>query len=325
MNTTGAKMPKAVLQRICWNTSGWQHPDGSAKLDQGYARIHGYAHEEWNLRTSDAYNGYVYGYMYRAPRVKAGQAFDILFYAINSANKEKRIVGAYNGATIVEDSDYKGLLKYFESSGILARRASELAAAKLPQTKINPAKDVRHSITKQWLKVKCPVAQVSLFPDSILLSDVIGNKTVGHHFTTYTSIDISPDFWESILGLASDGENDVPEHISVTEKRKYRVHKRIERNPAAGAAAKKLHGFTCQACDFDYSSFYGNLGTGFIEAHHLRPISKLQLGEAVDYNVATDFAVLCSNCHRMIHRMADPSDLAGLRKLIQKQARQRAA
>ena len=34
------------------------------------------------------------------------------------------------------------------------------------------------------------------------------------------------------------------------------------------------------------------------------------------YNVATDFAVLCPNCHRIIHRMPDPSDLAALRGLV---------
>jgi hypothetical protein len=30
----------------------------------------------------------------------------------------------------------------------------------------------------------------------------------------------------------------------------------------------------------------------------------------VNYAVAADFTVLCANCHRMIHRSEDPSDLA---------------
>ena len=42
----------------------------------------------------------------------------------------------------------------------------------------------------------------------------------------------------------------------------------------------------------------------------------LEEGVPVRYNVATDFAVLCSNCHRMIHRTSDPSDLAGFRLLV---------
>jgi hypothetical protein len=32
--------------------------------------------------------------------------------------------------------------------------------------------------------------------------------------------------------------------------------------------------------------------------------------------VAADFAVLCSNCHRMIHRFADAGDLAAFRAFI---------
>ena len=42
----------------------------------------------------------------------------------------------------------------------------------------------------------------------------------------------------------------------------------------------------------------------------------LEEGVIVRYDVATDFAVLCPNCHRMIHRMEDPSDLYKLRALL---------
>jgi 5-methylcytosine-specific restriction enzyme A len=38
---------------------------------------------------------------------------------------------------------------------------------------------------------------------------------------------------------------------------------------------------------------------------------------AVTYDVAADFAVLCANCHRMIHRSPDPSNLAQFRALVQ--------
>jgi 5-methylcytosine-specific restriction enzyme A len=58
------------------------------------------------------------------------------------------------------------------------------------------------------------------------------------------------------------------------------------------------------------------LGKGFIEAHHLRPIASLEEGVPVKYDVAADFAVLCSKCHRMIHRFSDPSNLAAFRNLI---------
>jgi hypothetical protein len=39
-------------------------------------------------------------------------------------------------------------------------------------------------------------------------------------------------------------------------------------------------------------------------------------GVTVNCDAAVDFAVLRSNCHRMIHRFSDPSDLAAFRKTI---------
>lgn len=106
-----------------------------------------------------------------------------------------------------------------------------------------------------------------------------------------------------------------PERI--TEARRYRYHKHIERNSQAPEAAKKYHGYRCQACKIDFEERYGEIGRGFIEAHHLIPLSSLPENEKVTYVVENDFAVLCSNCHRMIHRSGNPADLEGFRKLVQ--------
>ena len=104
--------------------------------------------------------------------------------------------------------------------------------------------------------------------------------------------------------------------LTLVETRRYALHKRIERNRMATRRAKQHHGTTCQACDLNFADRYGEIGQGFIEAHHLRPISSLDEGVATELNVADDFAVLCSNCHRMIHRTDDPSDLVTFRKRI---------
>jgi 5-methylcytosine-specific restriction enzyme A len=82
-------------------------------------------------------------------------------------------------------------------------------------------------------------------------------------------------------------------------------------------AAKKFHGTRCQACDLSFPERYGVIGDGFIETHHLKAISTLEEGVAVAYNIAADFAVLCSNCHRMIHRCADPSNLLAFRAMVE--------
>jgi 5-methylcytosine-specific restriction protein A len=111
-------------------------------------------------------------------------------------------------------------------------------------------------------------------------------------------------------------EFNIPTDTSITETRRYVFHRKIERNRTAAKNAKKFHGTICQACDLDFGVRYGAIGKGFIEAHHLKPIGTLEEGVPVKYDVASDFAVLCSNCHRMIHKTTDPSDLDGFRKLI---------
>ena len=70
------------------------------------------------------------------------------------------------------------------------------------------------------------------------------------------------------------------------------------------------------SCQLDFAERYGPIGKGFIEAHHLKPLSSLTEGSTLTYDVAKDFAVLCPNCHRMIHRTPDPSDLKGFRELV---------
>jgi predicted HNH restriction endonuclease len=69
------------------------------------------------------------------------------------------------------------------------------------------------------------------------------------------------------------------------------------------ARAIQIHGTRCQACDFSFRDWYGDYGDGFIEVHHTRPLSTFGGAELV--NPATDLAVLCSNCHSMIHRRPD--------------------
>jgi 5-methylcytosine-specific restriction enzyme A len=117
-----------------------------------------------------------------------------------------------------------------------------------------------------------------------------------------------------------DGWSAEPEEPGImVEKRLYRLHRKQERNHAAALLAKQHHGFRCQACAFEFRETYGPLGDGFIEAHHLRPLASLKEGTSGVYDVAKDFAVLCSNCHRMIHRTQDPSDLRGFRALLAQQ------
>jgi predicted HNH restriction endonuclease len=73
-----------------------------------------------------------------------------------------------------------------------------------------------------------------------------------------------------------------------------------ERNPTLRSKAIQIHGYTCQACGFNFLECYGEHGKSFIEIHHKTPLSKLK--EEINIDPQKDMASLCSNCHRMIHR-----------------------
>lgn len=89
-----------------------------------------------------------------------------------------------------------------------------------------------------------------------------------------------------------------------------------ERNPKIRASAIRLHGTTCKACGFNFEQTYGARGKDFIEVHHLVPISTYI--EATGINPESDLTVLCSNCHRIVHRIKDnPLSLEQLKELIE--------
>lgn len=105
------------------------------------------------------------------------------------------------------------------------------------------------------------------------------------------------------------GESEDDEHsVFIEDLRKFRQHKRIERNIRLSKEAKRVHGTTCQICEIKLEDIYGSLGANYIEAHHLTPLAELH-GQRVALDPRKDFAVLCANCHRMIHRSDFPHDI----------------
>jgi hypothetical protein len=73
----------------------------------------------------------------------------------------------------------------------------------------------------------------------------------------------------------------------------------FERNSRAREEAIKIHGLMCMVCGFNFEEVYGHWGIGYIEVHHVLPLSHTRNEREV--NPRTDLVVLCSNCHKMIH------------------------
>ena len=85
-----------------------------------------------------------------------------------------------------------------------------------------------------------------------------------------------------------------------------------ERNPGLRVRAIEIHGTTCMACGFSFEASYLERGKDFIEVHHTIPVS--ELGESTKVDPGDDLVVLCSNCHRMVHRVKD--DILSLTDLV---------
>ncbi len=102
--------------------------------------------------------------------------------------------------------------------------------------------------------------------------------------------------------VSSDLESQIDEESinSLEGRKKERLVRFYERNPKIRTRAISYHGFTCKVCNFNFKNVYGEMGENFIEVHHLIPISNFEEERQVNYK--TDMTVLCSNCHRMIHR-----------------------
>ncbi len=91
------------------------------------------------------------------------------------------------------------------------------------------------------------------------------------------------------------------------------VSRRRERASGAREAAIAAHGLSCQGCGFNFEDVYGPHGSGFIEVHHAQMLGE---GGIRETDPVRDLNVLCSNCHRMVHRKR--FQVLSLSELVQK-------
>ncbi|MBE1457655.1 5-methylcytosine-specific restriction protein A [Nocardiopsis terrae] len=147
-------------------------------------------------------------------------------------------------------------------------------------------------------------------------------------------------FWEEpermtaaaarIRALSGEFEEQLPvddsvegEEFSAVEGRLLlRAHRSRERDPKLRRARidqvrKKGLPVACEVCEFDFGRFYGERGQGYIECHHVVPLH--HIGES--RTRPEDLALLCSNCHRMIHRSKDWITPEELRAVVGRQQR----
>jgi hypothetical protein len=109
-----------------------------------------------------------------------------------------------------------------------------------------------------------------------------------------------------LLDIDTEPGTGIPDRKFIEGDKKLAKHLRFERFRNAGLVreAKKLFKekrgrLFCELCNFDFEAVYGERGRDYIEAHHKVPISELDESREATVD---DLAMLCSNCHRIVHR-----------------------
>ncbi|QZY56652.1 HNH endonuclease [Crassaminicella profunda] len=123
-------------------------------------------------------------------------------------------------------------------------------------------------------------------------------------FTIQVGIDLNYFIFNHLAETDSvDDEDEAKEYPE--GKKAYRIHRVIERNQKVIKEAKEQFArehdgrLFCEACTFDFTQVYGDRGKDFIEGHHKKLVSEMKEGEKTRIE---DIVMLCSNCHKMIHR-----------------------
>jgi putative restriction endonuclease len=127
---------------------------------------------------------------------------------------------------------------------------------------------------------------------------------------------------EPDIPLAQEFEFDPNEQSFKEGKAQLRLHLNKERNQYLVKLAKESwrrssNGkLRCAACNFSFPETYGQVGDGFVEAHHKAPIATLVSDTVVRI---ADLAPVCSNCHSMLHRRRPWLTVEQLRDIVAQQ------
>ena len=115
-------------------------------------------------------------------------------------------------------------------------------------------------------------------------------------------------FIEPVIQEAPEGYLLTRTHIARERNR----HLVKEKKASVLAARGRL---ACEVCSFDFEDAYGPRGNGFIECHHMKPLHTLRPGDITRIN---ELALVCANCHRMIHAKHPWLAMDELRNLIRR-------
>ena len=136
----------------------------------------------------------------------------------------------------------------------------------------------------------------------------------------YTVRPVSNDDVRSLTAKLSNTRKALDERAEY-EGKQYRREATFRcRNQSLIEAKKAISDFRCEVCEFNFRETYGNIGDRHIVAHHIEPIGGRPTATKTTLN---DLALVCDNCHAMLHTKDPPLTVAELRQRVDRRSRTR--
>jgi hypothetical protein len=300
------------LHRVAPNSEGWLRPSAGRLGQRGvgeYVRAHGFGHEDWNFNLELTTGSQIFGYTAATPaRENVGKEFGLVLATYDAGGW--RAAGYYDGATMLREPAAPTDAAVEQ----MAMDVYELAANSqtAPYLRKMTLPEIVATIRGEFIYFRwaVPKERVAIFHQPLPIpTDIFapGKQRM------ITSFNLTRKQFEAIANLSTPSTRPAEERADGEGERTLRLHQFIERNAALVAEFKaSLTSFACAVCAFDFFEVYGELGRGFIECHHTKPVSKMKPG---DKTKLKDLCGVCANCHRMLHHskpMLTPEELRSI-------------
>lgn len=305
-----------IFQRLVKNDFQWLRPSpgrlGKKRGEGTFVQENGFGYEDWNFNEELIIDNNIYGYLpYTPTEEKRKEKYNIIFGIYN--NSKWYLVGIYKDAEYVEKSP--------TSAYIFERKANDLTllGSSLGK-KLKSKKDI---ITE--LKRGAKYIHWKVKPENIIRTEIpveIPNKILNiKNYRINNPTILSQKQYNSVHTLLTNQyETTITPDIIVEfpEGRLVETQHRIrERNPTIIKMAKENYkkqnkNLECQVCGFSFT-VYGEVGKDYIEAHHTIPVSQMT---GKSKTKIEDIALVCSNCHKMLHRKRPWLKMSEIKSLL---------
>lgn len=303
---------------------GHHRLDGKIDAPQrggSYVNEHGIAHECCNFLADK--DGIVYGHVETirgekdtkidisknldAPKnAELVEGIDVVWIATHE-NGGRRVIGWYKNATIYRERQYykKFPTKQHKRDSIESYRI----VAEQKNVYLIPENERSLRLNPQNEKKGWPGEHFIFYPENysnnIELAKLVSNLNNMIHKDEKEGdnlLSLLEESWYVDEKWFVEGNAKLVQHIK--KERSRELVKQFKEN---------LEDYSCSICGFSFEETYGQLGNGFIEAHHVKPISTLTKETKM---LLDDLIAVCPNCHRMLHKSNPPLSGEKLKAII---------